>query len=222
VVTAVLPVHLERLGTIEHIQQAKQELIEELPSNGVAVLNADDPRVRAMASVSRRATLFGTGPGATVRAEKVRLHGLEGSRFTLVTPRGSAEVYLRLPGQHSVSNALAAAAVALEFDFDAAATATALHGFTSPSRRMTIVAGLHGATIIDDCYNASPGSMEAALGVLRLTRPGSLRVAVLGDMLDRLSEKNRWFRDFTLDALARAEAQRDLKMLDCEIVLTGE
>lgn len=176
--------HVGFLGSIDAVAAAKRELVEGLAPGGLAVLNADDPRVRAMAAVSRRATLFGTGPGATVRAEKVRLHGLEGSRFTLVTPRGAAEVYLRLPGQHSVSNALAAAAVALEFDFDAVATATALHGFTSPSRRMSIVAGLQGATIIDDCYNASPGSMEAALGVLRLTRPGSLRVAVLGDMLE--------------------------------------
>jgi UDP-N-acetylmuramoyl-tripeptide--D-alanyl-D-alanine ligase len=176
--------HVGFLGSIEAVAAAKRELIEGLAPGGLAVLNADDPRVRAMAAVSRRTTLFGIGPGATVRAEKIRLHGLEGSRFTLVTPRGSAEVYLRLPGQHSVSNALAAAAVALEFDFDAAATAAALHGFTPPSRRMNIVSGLHGATIIDDCYNASPGSMEAALGVLRLARPGSVKVAVLGDMLE--------------------------------------
>jgi UDP-N-acetylmuramoyl-tripeptide--D-alanyl-D-alanine ligase len=93
-------------------------------------------------------------------------------------------VYLRLPGQHSVTNALAAAAVALEFDFDASAIAAALHGFTPPARRMNLVTGLGGATIIDDCYNASPGSMEAALNVLRLAPAGTTRVAIVGDMLE--------------------------------------
>jgi len=133
---------------------------------------------------ARRFTLYGFSTEATVRADRVRLHGLDGSSFTLSTPRGKAEVYLRLPGHHSISNALAAAAVALEFEFDAAAVASALHGFIPPSRRMNIVTGRNGATIIDDTYNASPGSMQAALEVLRLAPRGSLRVAVLGDMLE--------------------------------------
>jgi UDP-N-acetylmuramoyl-tripeptide--D-alanyl-D-alanine ligase len=102
----------------------------------------------------------------------------------LLTPRGKAEVYLRLPGHHSISNALAAAAVALEFDFDAPAIASALHGFAPPARRMNIVAGRNGATVIDDSYNASPGSMIAALEVLGLAPKGALKIAVLGDMLE--------------------------------------
>jgi UDP-N-acetylmuramoyl-tripeptide--D-alanyl-D-alanine ligase len=176
--------HVGFLGSIEAVAAAKREIVQGLAPGGVAVLNADDPRVRAMSAVSRRTVLFGVSAGSTVRAEKVRLHGLQGSQFLLVTPRGSAEVYLRLPGQHSVTNALAAAAVALEFDFDASAIAAALHGFTPPARRMNLVGGLEGATIIDDCYNASPGSMEAALQVLRLAPAGTTRVAILGDMLE--------------------------------------
>jgi len=187
--------HVGFLGSIDGIAAAKRELVEGLAPGGLAVLNADDPRVRAMTAVARRSTLFGLSSPATVRAEKIRLHGLEGSRFTLVTPRGSAEVYLRLPGQHSVYNALAAAAVALEFDFDATATAAALHGFAPPGRRMNVVAGLSGATIIDDSYNASPGSMEAALSVLRLAPPGSVRVAVLGDMLELGSHAGKAHED---------------------------
>jgi UDP-N-acetylmuramoyl-tripeptide--D-alanyl-D-alanine ligase len=163
---------------------AKRELVEGLAPGGLAVLNADDPRVRAMSAVARRFTLFGLASDATVRAERIRLHGLEGSTFILHTPRGKAEVYLRLPGQHSISNALAAAAVALEFDFDAPAIAAALHGFAPPERRMNIVPGRNGATVIDDSYNASPGSMVAALEVLRLAPRGALKVAVLGDMLE--------------------------------------
>src|SRR2546423_8057575 len=176
--------HVGLLGSIEAVAAAKRELVEGLAPGGLAVLNADDPRVRSMAGVARRFTLYGFSSDAAVRAERVRLHGLEGSTFTLLTPRGKAEVYLRLPGHHSISNALAAAAVALEFEFDAAAVASALHGFTPPSRRLDILTGRNGATVIDDSYNASPGSMQAALEVLRLAPRGSLRVAVLGDMLE--------------------------------------
>ena len=183
--------HVGFLGSIEAVAAAKRELVEGLAPGGLAVLNAEDERVRAMAAVSRRTVLFGFGSPASVRAEKLRLHGLEGSQFLLATPRGSAEVYLRLPGQHSILNALAAAAVALEFDYDAASIASALHGFTPPARRMNLVAGLEGATIIDDCYNASPGSMEAALNVLRLAPAGSTRVALLGDMLELGDHANR-------------------------------
>src|SRR6202521_4525792 len=176
--------HVGFLGSIEAVAAAKRELVEGLAPGGLAVLNADDPRVRAMSAVARRFTLFGASSDAGVRAERIRLHGLEGSAFTLVTPRGKAEVYLRLPGEHSISNALAAAAVALEFEFDSPAIAAALHGFTPPARRMNIVTGRNGATVIDDSYNASPGSMLAALEVLSLAPKGSLKVAVLGDMLE--------------------------------------
>jgi UDP-N-acetylmuramoyl-tripeptide--D-alanyl-D-alanine ligase len=176
--------HVGFLGSIEAVAAAKRELVEGLAPGGLAILNADDPRVRAMASVARRVTFYGLSHHAEVRADKIRLHGLDGSTFNLHTPRGRAEVFLRIPGQHSVSNALAAAAVALEFGFDAGAIASALHGFAPPSRRMNVVAGRKGATVIDDSYNASPGSMEAALEVLRLAPQGALRVAVLGDMLE--------------------------------------
>jgi len=176
--------HVGMLGSIEAVAAAKRELVEGLAPGGLAVLNADDARVRAMSSVARRFTLFGLSNDATVRAEKIRLHGLEGSTFMLLTPRGKAEVYLRLPGHHSISNALAATAVALEFEFDAPAIASALHGFAPPARRMNIITGRNGATVIDDSYNASPGSMLAALEVLHLAPRGGLKVAVLGDMLE--------------------------------------
>jgi UDP-N-acetylmuramoyl-tripeptide--D-alanyl-D-alanine ligase len=176
--------HVGLLGSIDAVAAAKRELIEGLAPGGLAVLNADDPRVRAMSAVGRRFTLFGFSKDATVRAERIRLRGLEGSTFMLHTPRGKAEIDLRLPGQHSISNALAAAAVALEFEFDAPAIAAALHGFAAPARRMNVVTGRNGATVIDDSYNASPGSMQAALEVLRLAPKGTLKVAVLGDMLE--------------------------------------
>jgi UDP-N-acetylmuramoyl-tripeptide--D-alanyl-D-alanine ligase len=176
--------HVGFLGSIEGVAAAKRELVEGLAPGGLAVLNADDPRVHAMSAVARRVTFYGFGHDATVRADKVRLHGFDGSTFMLQTPRGKAEIYMRIPGQHSISNALAAAAVALEFGFDAAGIASALHGFVPPSRRMNIVSGRNGATVIDDSYNASPGPMRAALEVLRLAPRGAMKIAVLGDMLE--------------------------------------
>jgi UDP-N-acetylmuramoyl-tripeptide--D-alanyl-D-alanine ligase len=176
--------HAGLLGSIEAVARAKRELVEGLADGGVAILNADDSRVRAMASAARRATLFGLAKEASVRAERIRLNGLAGSTFQLRTPRGDAEVTLSLPGQHNVSNALAAAAVAIELDFDASSIASAMTGFRPPERRMNIVSGRGGATLIDDCYNANPSSMRASLEVLRLAPAGSLRVAVLGDMLE--------------------------------------
>src|SRR5207253_11100470 len=153
--------HVGFLGSIEAVAAAKRELVEGLAPGGLAVLNAADRRVRAMSAVARRFTLYGFSTEATVRADRVRLHGLDGSSFTLVTPRGKAEVYLRLPGHHSVSNALAAAAVALEFEFDGPAIASAPHGFIPPSRRMDSVTGRNAATVIDDSYHAVSGSMHA-------------------------------------------------------------
>src|SRR2546421_12471060 len=145
--------HVGLLGSIEAVAAAKRELVEGLAPGGLAVLNADDPRVRAMAGVARRLTLYGFSSDAAVRAERVRLHGLEGSTFTLLTPRGKAEVYLRLPGHHSVSNALAVAAVPLEVEFDAPAIASALHGFRPPPGRLKIVSGRNGSPRIDDLFN---------------------------------------------------------------------
>src|SRR5947209_13740020 len=176
--------HVGFLGSIDAVAAAKRELVEGLAPGGLAVLTADDPRVRAMAPSARRVTFYGLGQGAQVRADKVRLHGLEGSTFMLHSPRGKSEVFLRIPGQHSISNALAAAAVAIEFGFDAAAVASALHGFLPPSRRMHGVRCRDGATVTDDSDDGRPGSMEAALEVLRLAPGGALRVAVLGDMLE--------------------------------------
>ena len=198
--------HVGLLGSIDAVAAAKRELVEGLTPDGLAILNADDPRVRAMAEAAPRVTLYGGAPDAAVRAEEIRLHGLDGSSFRLVTPEGVAEVTLTVPGEHSVSNALAAAAVALEFGFDAEGVAAALRGFHPPERRMTVLPGRAGATIIDDCYNANPSSMRAALDVLRIAPPGSLRIAVLGDMLELGDHADRAHDE--LGALAAASADR--------------
>jgi UDP-N-acetylmuramoyl-tripeptide--D-alanyl-D-alanine ligase len=190
VVTTVLPVHLERLGTIEHIQQAKQELVEELPSNGVAVLNADDPRVDEMArATSARVVRYGVSRTADVRADgqTIQSRGLRGVEFDLEHAGQRRHVHLPLLGAHSVHAALAATAVALEENFTLSDAAEALQGL-SPTLRLLVIDGVNGSRIVDDSYNASPESVLAALNLLR-ELPGRRKIGVLGDMLELGSEE---------------------------------
>lgn len=183
VVTAVLPVHLERLGTIERIQQAKQELVEELPSNGLAVLNADDPRVAQMATATTaRVMRYGVSDAAEVRAENISSQGLRGVQFDLLHAGQRRHVHLPLLGAHSVHAALAASAVAHEEGFSLSDTAEALQRL-SPTLRLLVVDGINGSRVVDDSYNASPESVLAALNLLR-ELPGRRKIAVLGDMLE--------------------------------------
>ena len=152
-IAAVLNVgiaHVGYLGSIEAVAAAKRELVEGLRPDGLAVLNADDANVLKMAAVARRSRTFGFSKQAEVRAEQVRLHGLDGSSFRLKTARGDADVFLRVPGQHLISNALATAAIALEFDFDPRAIASALRGFQTGAHRMSLLAGRGGARLIDN------------------------------------------------------------------------
>src|SRR5690606_36970900 len=115
------PVHLEFLQDLEGVAAAKAELVEALPADGWAVLNADDSRVAAMAKKTRAQTItFGFSPEADVRAVDVEMLGFDGSRFTLVAPaspgdprREEVEIVLGVPGRHHVMNALAAAAASM-------------------------------------------------------------------------------------------------------------
>jgi UDP-N-acetylmuramoyl-tripeptide--D-alanyl-D-alanine ligase len=182
VVTAVQPVHLSRIGTIEAVERAKGELIEALPDDGVAILNADDVRVRAMASRTRaRSMTYGFADGADVGAAAVASRGADGMTFELVTAGDRQAVRIPGLGRLAVHNALAAAAVGLAAGLRPDAIAAALAtGWSAPHRGQLIRAG--GITIVDDSYNASPGSVAAALELLA-GMPGR-RIAVLGEMLE--------------------------------------
>lgn len=183
VVTNVGSSHMETLGSIEAIAAAKAELIESLPPSGVAILNADDPLVRAMAErTTVRTLLFGTSAHSNVRATEIESRGLEGVAFRLHWQGESASVRLRQLGRHSVSNALAAAAVALALadGMSLRETAGALEAAEAPSR-IRVLRGRGGCTVLDDTYNASPDSMAAALELLAEI-PARRRIAVLGDM----------------------------------------
>jgi UDP-N-acetylmuramoyl-tripeptide--D-alanyl-D-alanine ligase len=181
VVLNVGSAHLGEFGSVEAIAGAKGELVEALPADGVAVLNADDPRVAAMAArTSARVVTFGAH--GDVRAEAVTLDGGR-ARFHLVTPAGTAPVALRLVGAHHVGNALAAAAVAGELGGSPEAVAAALSAAVPASRwRMEVTDRADGVTVVNDAYNANPDSMAAALRALAALGRGRRTWAVLGPM----------------------------------------
>ncbi|GAA4041321.1 UDP-N-acetylmuramoyl-tripeptide--D-alanyl-D-alanine ligase [Nonomuraea soli] len=197
VVLNVGTAHLGVFGGKEAIAKAKGELVEALPSGGVAVLNHDDPLVREMASrTSARVTWFGESPDAHVRAVDIVLDPSGRAAFTLVTPSGSAPVSLSLYGRHSVSNVLAAAAVGWELGLPVATIARELSAAEPRSRwRMEVTERPDGVTVVNDAYNANPDSMRAAFSALESLGRGRRRFAViaalreLGDDSPALNEE---------------------------------
>ncbi|WP_433325016.1 UDP-N-acetylmuramoyl-tripeptide--D-alanyl-D-alanine ligase [Spirillospora sp. CA-294931] len=191
VVLNVGSAHIGEFGSREMVARAKGELVEALPASGTAVLNADDPMVRAMAArTPAKIVLFGRVPEATVRAEDEWLDEAGRARFSLVTPEGTAPVSLRLHGAHAVSNALAAAAVGRELGMDAAEIAAGLSEAGQASRwRMEVRERADGVTVVNDAYNANPESMRAAIDTLAHMTRGRAAAgraprafAVLGEM----------------------------------------
>jgi UDP-N-acetylmuramoyl-tripeptide--D-alanyl-D-alanine ligase len=194
VVLCVGHAHAGEFGGIEDVARAKAELPAALPADGAAILNADDPRVAAMArQTPARVVWFGCGPNAAVRADHVHLDDQGRPRFTLVMPDGSAPVALRLHGAHNVSNALAAAALAGEFGLPAAAIAEGLTAAEPRSRwRMEVTTRPDGRTVINDAYNANPEALRAALATLAAMAAGRKAWAVLGYMTE-LGDQADWF-----------------------------
>jgi UDP-N-acetylmuramoyl-tripeptide--D-alanyl-D-alanine ligase len=179
--------HAGEFGGLDQVAQAKGELVEALPADGVAILNADDPRVQAMAArTAARVVTFGVRDrAASVRAADVRLDDLGRPSFTLLTPEGPAPVTLRLHGAHIVPNALAAAALASELGLGLADIADGLSAAAARSRwRMEVHRRGDGVTVINDAYNANPESVQAALQALsHLARDGRA-FAILGHMAE--------------------------------------
>jgi UDP-N-acetylmuramoyl-tripeptide--D-alanyl-D-alanine ligase len=179
VVTNVGWAHTEYFSDgIEGVALAKRELVEELPPDGIAILNADDARVRAFAKIHPgRTILFGFSPEAAVRAEDLR-QCAGGTHFRCL----GVEFKSPLPGRHGVGNVLAAISVAYAMGIAPerlpAAVATLV---TGKMRGERFERG--GVTVIDDCYNANPEAMRSMLEVLRET-PARRRIAVLGEMLE--------------------------------------
>jgi UDP-N-acetylmuramoyl-tripeptide--D-alanyl-D-alanine ligase len=182
IVTNVGPSHLERMGSIEAIANAKAELPESLPEDGWCILNADDPRVAAMADRTHaRVFTYGQAADADLRADNLQSFGLDGIVFDAHYAGATVPMRLPLIGRHSVFTALAAASAGLVLGLS---WHEIIAGLCDPEAqpRVNIVAAAGGATLIDDSYNAAPLSCLAALELLADSR--GRKLAVLGDMLE--------------------------------------
>jgi UDP-N-acetylmuramoyl-tripeptide--D-alanyl-D-alanine ligase len=208
--------HVGEFGSVDAIAQAKGELVEALPPSGVAVLNAGDPRVLAMAERTRaRVVTFGA-PDALVRAADIWLDKLARAAFTLVTPAGTAPVHMQLYGRHHVANALAAAAIARELGMDTGEIAAVLSQTSARSkRRMDLRTRQDGVVVINDAYNANPDSVAAALDAVgHLVQSGGGRgVAVIGYMAELGPEA---------EASHRAVGERAARAGLDEVIAVGE
>jgi UDP-N-acetylmuramoyl-tripeptide--D-alanyl-D-alanine ligase len=184
VVLNVGDAHLGEFGSREAIATAKGELVEALPADGIAVLNADDPLVAAMAArTSARVVTFGESSRADVRVTDVVVDELARPRFRLVTADGEAAVALALHGRHQAFNAAAATAAAINAGVPLSDAVAALERTTSISaHRMQLRQRPDGLIVLDDAYNANPESVRAALQALARLGAGRRTWAVLGPM----------------------------------------
>lgn len=186
IITNIGPDHLEFFGSMEVSAQAKAELLDCLPGNGTAILNADDSYYDYLAARARcRVVSFGLSANADVRATNVTSDERNGTIFHLMLPgyvRRTA-VHIRVQGEHNVANALAAAAVGTVLGLSGATIAQGLAKFR-PAAMRSQVSVHRGVKLIIDCYNANPASMTAAVQLLAQVRAKGKKIAVLGDMLE--------------------------------------
>jgi UDP-N-acetylmuramoyl-tripeptide--D-alanyl-D-alanine ligase len=199
VVTNAAPAHLAGLGSIDAVADAKAELYAGLPPDGVAVANADDPRVLRRAQASGRPLLtfaVGRKRRGDVVALEVLAHGPEGLRFLLGVGNRELEVSLALVGEHNAANAAAAAAAAVALGATDREIVEGLADVRPVGRRLRVERLPSGVTLVDDCYNANPLSMSAALATLRelAAAGGGRAVAALGDMLELGAEERNLHR----------------------------
>lgn len=217
-VNNIAPAHLERMGTVEGVAETKGVLYQALPSNGIAVVNADDAFASLFTELAeaRRLLRFGLANSAAISAVDLAL-GVD-SRFMLKTPYGEARVTLPLPGRHNVMNALAAAAIGVALDVPLAAIVDGLEHASVVDGRLARKAGPRGSVLIDDTYNANPGSTAAAISTLALESGEAW--LVLGDMkelgrdaehlhgeIGALARRSGVTRLFTVGRLTRAASE---------------
>lgn len=178
--------HLGEFGSVDAIAQTKGELVEALPADGVAVLNADDPRVAAMAPrTNAKVVMVGLGEHAHFRATDIQLDAAGRASYHLTSPLGEADVQLAMFGEHQVGNSLAVIAAATALGHPLADVVAAVGQAKAASRwRMEVHELAGNVTVINDAYNANPDSMRAALRSLARMGNGRHTIAVLGQMLE--------------------------------------
>lgn len=184
VITNIHMSHIELLGTLDAIADAKGELLDHLPGDGAAILNADDAYFEYLKRRANcRVVSFGESPSADVRAVSAGIDSKGCCRFDVNTPRGTFEVRIHVPGEHNIKDALAAIAVGEVLEIDHDHMQAALAGFKAPEKRSNVLPARGGFVVIDDTYNASPASVTSALRTLKMME-GGRKIAVLGDMLE--------------------------------------
>lgn len=206
----VAPVHLEYLGTIERIAEAKSELVRGLKPGGTAVLNADDERVLAMRGLHDGPTLtFGIENRADVMAAEIDTKRFGRSRFILHTPLGQAQALLPIPGKHNLMNALAASAVASVLGIGPAEIARSLRSATPPHMRGEVLDFAAGFTVVDDSYNSNPRSLLSMVQTIAESEArAARRIVVAGEMLELGAE----------EALMHRQAGRDIAHAGIELL----
>lgn len=181
----VLPVHIEHLGTIERIAQAKAELVEGMKEGGIAVLNADDPRVAAMSSLSKgRVVTYGIDNKADVRAENIAFERFGETNFTLTASGEKAGVVFPLNGKHNILNALAASAVGISFGMTIDQVAESLRSVEAPPQRGEVLHFAAGFTVINDSYNSNPDALMSMVETLVDGAGTRRKIVVAGEMLE--------------------------------------
>lgn len=184
VITNVGPAHLEFLGNLEGVAQAKGELVAQIGPQGRLALNLDDPHVATLADqTDHRVLFFGLSPHATVTAENITATQ-QGIVFDLVLPTEHVSVRLNTPGRFMVANALAAAAVGHLVGIPAQRIKAGLEAFAPTKGRLQVLGTVKGISIIDDTYNANPASMAAAFETLKALRKDQPGTIIVGDMLE--------------------------------------
>lgn len=195
VITNVASSHLEGLTSLEGVRQAKAELLDHLRPGGAAVLNADDPLVRSLKErAAVRVRYFGLSGDAEVRARGIRTAG-NGVRFLLEFDGDAVEVVLATPARFMVANALAAAAVGRQLGMDADGIRAGLESFKLVQGRLNLECTANGVHIIDDTYNANPGSMQAALETLKDLKRRARAAFVAGEMYELGAQSAQLHRD---------------------------
>ena len=191
VITNIGPVHLQFLKTVSQVREAKAELpgVMAARGQGTLVLNADNPHSRILVErftklLPGRLTLFGRLAATDVQATQISPLGRDGTSFTLRLGRDQRKIQLRTPGEHNVSNAMAAAAVAWTLGASSEQVAQGLETYRPAPMRMEILDLPGGLHIVNDAYNANPDSMKAAIGTFVRLSNGGKNAVVLGDMLE--------------------------------------